>query len=250
MKKIDQKERSIIYSSINEWYSSQSGCNLSYDIASELADTLSQSFGYYAVQIGCANLSNHLVNKSRVRHQFVLDNQQADILVQQEHLPIANDSVDLVIASHCLSYSKHPHALLREIDRIMVPEAKLIIIEFNPLSFWGVRHAIQSWLERMPWTGRLLSAKRLDDWLSILGYKKLQLLKAHYNLPFQLTKQNSLTHGLSKAMKRWLPFSSAVNIFVYEKAMTPMTPIKSKWQQQILNGGRVLSPYAGRQSNK
>ncbi len=238
------------YDTINDWYHSVLGQNLAKDIAVSLADSVSQCFGYYAVQIGCANLAADVVYKSRVRHQFVIDAMQADVLARQEQLPIANDSVDLVVAAHCLSYSEHPHALLREIDRIMVPEAKLIIIEMNPFSVWGLRHALQGWLEKMPWTGRMFSQKRLYDWLTILGFKKMQVIKTHYHLPIQFKTQNSLAHGLSKAMKRWLPSLSAVNILIYEKAVTPMTPIKSLWNNTLLKGGRVVSPYAGRQSNK
>ncbi len=250
MLKFNQKHPSISYQGINEWYASQSGKNLSEDISLSLAESLSQCFGYYAVQIGCSNLTESIVQKSRVRHQFVLDVKDAEVLAQHEYLPIANDSVDLVVAAHCLSYSKHPHALLREIDRVMVPEAKLIIIEMNPLSLWGLRHSLQAWLEKMPWCGRLFSQKRLNDWLTILGFKKMQILKVHYDLPLQLKTQNTLAHWLSKATKRWLPFMSAVNVFVYEKSITPMTPIKSLWRQQILSGGRVVSPFAGRHSNK
>jgi len=245
-----QKPPSISYKGINEWYASVSGQHLAQDIAQTLADNLMQCFGYYAVQIGCSNLAEGIVKKSRVRHQFVIDTHDADALAQYEHLPIANDSVDLVVAAHCLSYCSHPHALLREIDRVLVPDAKLIIIEFNPFSLWGLRHGLQAWLEKMPWTGHLYSEKRLYDWLTILGFKKVKILRAHYDLPIQLKSQNTLTHWLSKATKRWLPSWSAVNILIYEKAITPMTPIKSMWQQKILNGGRVVSPYAGRRSNK
>lgn len=248
MLRFKQKQPNILYRGINDWYATSLGQNLARDIERSLVDSLSQCFGYYAVQIGCAHLAPQLVEKSRVRHNFVVDKQNAEILAQQEHLPIANDSVDLVIAVHCLSYSKHPHALLREIDRIMIPEAKLIIIEFNPLSLWGLRHNLQAWLEKMPWTGHFFSQRRLYDWLTILGFKKMQLIKSHYNLPIQAN--TTLGHWVSKATKRWLPFMSAVNILIYEKTITPMNPIKSIWQQGILRGGRAVSPFAGRQSNK
>lgn len=248
MLKTKQKKQNILYHGINDWYTSNLGKKLAQDIEVSLVDRLSQCFGYYAVQIGCSHLSSQLIDKSRVRHKFVIDAQDAEILAQHEQLPIANDSVDLVIAAHCLPNTAHPHALLREIDRIMVPEAKLVLIEFNPFSLWGLRHNLQAWLEKMPWTGHLFSQRRLYDWLSILGFKKIQVIKSHYDLPFQ--SKNILSHWVSKAFKRWLPFMSAVNILVYEKAITPMTPIKSMWQQKILSGSRVASPYAGRQSNK
>lgn len=248
MLKTTQKHPSISYQGINDWYTSQSGKNLANDISHSLNETLSQCFGYYAVQIGCSNLAKKIIHKSRVRHQFTFDAKDAEVLSQHDYLPIANDSVDLVIAAHCLSYSERPHALLREIDRIMVAEAKLIIIEMNPISLWGLRHALQAWLEKMPWCGRLFSQKKLYDWLTILGFKKMQILKVHYDLPLQLKKQNTLVHWASKATKRWLPFMSAVNIFVYEKSIAPLTPIKSVWKQKIISGGRVASPFAGRQS--
>ncbi len=244
------KQKQMKYDDINQWYQSISGQRLANDISESISDVLSQCFGYYAVQIGCPCMAPQWVKQSRVRHQFSIDNKHAEVLAKNEQLPIANDSVDLVMLAHCLAYSKHPHALLREIDRIMVAEAKLIIIETNPYSFWGIRHGLQSWLERMPWTGHLFSNRRLRDWLTILGFKKIQMIPVHYELPLQTTRFNTIRHWLSKALKRWLPFMSAVNVLVYEKSITPLTPIKAQWKQKILTGGRVASSYAGRQSNK
>ena len=48
-------------------------------------------------------------------------------------LPIASDSVDLVILMHHLSNTSEPHAMLRETFRILIPEGKLLIIDFNPI---------------------------------------------------------------------------------------------------------------------
>lgn len=235
----------IDYSNINEWYSSKAGLKLAKDIEQALSDSLLQCFGYYAVQIGCPNLANVLVEKSRVRHHFSLDTfSHADMAARHEQLPIATDSVDLVISAHALAFSSQPHEILREIDRVLVPEGKLIIIEMNPLSFWGLRHFVQGWLEKMPWTGRLYSHKRLRDWLAILGFKEINALKVHYELP--LAHPYKFTNWLSKATKRWLPLLSALNVLVYEKSITPITPIKSMWKQSVIGASTVSTSIANR----
>ena len=121
----------------------------------------------------------------------------------------------------------------------------------NPLSFWGARFSLQAWLEKMPWTGKLFTNHRLADWLNLLGFKKKQLLRVHYDLPFELGALHKTSTWFNKALKRWLPFLSAVNILVYEKSLAPLTPVKSMWKSGILGGNPVAMPYAGRRnSNK
>lgn len=240
------RHQSVTYATVDEWYQSLAGQRLLDDVGSASKDQLSQCFGYYAVQLGCPSLAPVLLKKSRVRHQYILgETQLADISAQFEQLPLASDSVDLVIAPHSFSCSKWPHCVLREIDRVLVPEGKLVIVEMNPFSFWGLRHYLQGWLETVPWAGKIYSRQRLTDWLTILGFKKIDMLRVHYDMPLSSDAVYSMTNWLSKALKRWLPFSSAVNVLIYEKSITPLTPIKPFWQQRLLNGSRLPTPYGG-----
>src|SRR5690606_4575216 len=57
-------------------------------------------------------------------------------------LPLASQSVDLLVLPHTLEYADDPHAVLREAERVLIHEGRLIIAGFNPWSLWGARHRL------------------------------------------------------------------------------------------------------------
>ena len=236
------------YSSMAEWYQTPLGEFLFDELQEKLEPTLTTTFGYYSLQIGCLNESQQLLKACRIKHQFTLDklNQTVDLRAQSSQLPIANDSVDLVVLMHHLSNNEAPHALLREVSRILIPQGRLIIIDFNPLSLWGVRHFFQSWLEQLPWSGHFYTARRLTDWMQLLGFERLNYLKVGYLPPLQ--KPGVLRHlsWLEKGMRNWLKFSSALNVLIYNKNIVPVTPVRHRWVRQKIMSGKVAPPSVGR----
>ena len=40
---------------------------------------------------------------------------------------------------HALEWSVDPHATLREVERVLVPEGRVVICGLNPTSLWGLR---------------------------------------------------------------------------------------------------------------
>ncbi len=57
-------------------------------------------------------------------------------------LPFEAQSVDLLVMPHTLEFARDPHRLLREAERVLVPEGQLIILGFNSLSLWGARQSL------------------------------------------------------------------------------------------------------------
>ncbi|MCP4979014.1 MAG: class I SAM-dependent methyltransferase, partial [Gammaproteobacteria bacterium] len=159
------------FANIDDWYLSETGQYLFNELEEKLSPMLATTFGYYSLQIGCTELAADLQNSCRVKHQFTLDDlaSEAQIHANPCMLPVASDSVDLVILMHHLSNTSEPHAVLREAFRILIPEGKLVIIDFNPKSLWGLRHFFQAWLEHVPFKGHFYTAKRIDDWMRLLG---------------------------------------------------------------------------------
>src|ERR1019366_694210 len=56
-----------------------------------------------------------------------------------EALPFDAASLDLVVLPHALELARDPHRTLREVERVLVPEGRVLIIGFNPASLWGTR---------------------------------------------------------------------------------------------------------------
>ncbi len=161
-------------------------------------------------------------------------------------LPIASDSVDLVILMHHLSNTGEPHAVLREAFRILIPEGKLVIIDFNPTSLWGLRHFFQGWLEHVPFNGHFYTAKRIDDWMRLLGFDQLCHHRVGYLPPIQKASITRHLSWLEKGTRKWLPVLGALNLLVYSKSISPLTPVRHRWVVRKLLASKVARPSVGR----
>ncbi|WP_223717365.1 class I SAM-dependent methyltransferase, partial [Escherichia fergusonii] len=53
-------------------------------------------------------------------------------------LPFPANSLDLVVLPHALELASDPHETLREVERVLVPEGRVVILGFNPASLWGL----------------------------------------------------------------------------------------------------------------
>ena len=242
--------------SLSEWYRSDLGHYLSGRIAETMDGVLSTCFGYYALYLGCAEPAPTIMRGNRIKRLFLLGQEMPDAdpgqaaldaRIDYAALPIASDSSDLVVLAHALSQTAQPHALLREAHRVLIPDGKLVIIDFNPVSLWGLRHLFQSWLEDAPWAGHYYTARRLKDWASLLGFELLQHRRTGHILPLGFSALIRRSRLFSKFSGRWLDFSGAVNLLVFEKATIPLTPVRSRrWVSPRLLGPKVARPSVGR----
>ena len=233
---------------LNQWYEGPLGVYLLDDIKSRLDKFLVTSFGYYALSLGCESLSEKLLDQCRIKKLFRIGqgDYDLDVKINSTALPIANDSTDLVVLFHALSQSSDPHGILREVNRILIPDGKLILIDFNPISLWGVRHLFQSWLDDAPWGGHYYTARRLIDWTSLLGFEQLHHYRAGYVLPLNYQKLINRSRIISKFSERWLNFSAAINVLVFEKNTIPLTPVRNRWVNNKIISPEVVRPYVGR----
>jgi SAM-dependent methyltransferase len=139
-------------------------------------------FGYHALQLGLPALN--ALKASRIPHHWLAsphlpENEAKKIafFTEFEALPFAENSLDLLILPHSLELSPDPHATLREAERVLVPEGKLIICGFNPLSLWGFKQKRSHLYKRLnlgdlylPEAGEFIGYRRLRDWLRLLNF--------------------------------------------------------------------------------
>ena len=59
-------------------------------------------------------------------------------------LPLASQSVDLVVLPHVLEGHPNPHDVLREVERVLMPEGQVVISGFNTASLWRVRQLLRA----------------------------------------------------------------------------------------------------------
>jgi SAM-dependent methyltransferase len=128
-------------------------------------------------------------------------------------LPFASESIDLIVLPHVLEFAADPHQILREVDRVLRPEGRLVISGFNPASLWGARQYISRLIGSpyLPRDGQFISLIRIKDWLQLLNYS---LDRGHfgcYKLPLQgqaITRMDFL----EPMGNRWWPIFGAIFI--------------------------------------
>ena len=96
-------------------------------------------------------------------------------------LPFAAGSLDLVVLPHALELARDPHLALREVERVLVPEGRVMIVGFNPASLWGLRQRLGRLRRRLgrarrgelflPHAGEFVGYRRLRDWLRLLSFE-------------------------------------------------------------------------------
>ena len=93
-------------------------------------------------------------------------------------LPFAENSLDLVVLPHSLELNADPHATLREVERVLVPEGRVVICGLNPASLWGLRQRRAHLYRRLgfgelflPDAGEFIGYWRLRDWLRLLSFE-------------------------------------------------------------------------------
>jgi len=243
------------------WYQTLSGQSSLDALDSLCAETLSEIFGYYAIEIGLVSEQHSLLQHSRITTSFRLfdkaskdkinilsnknDNIPSSLISTTEQLPIATDNVDLVIASHTLESSQDPHQVLREIDRVLVPEGHCILIGFNPSPISQLRtqfgQLIRSKLKQDKNSCKMQSVTRVKDWFSLLGF---EVMDVHYMGMRPAIKNQKLFDSLS-----WLEnlneYAGSVlgNMYVIhaKKQMVAMRPDKKVWRAPaVLSGGKVV----------
>jgi len=157
---------------VAEWYASPVGQLIAEDIRTEYRRQVEDAFGYHAVILGSAGQSLQLTSQARIGHHVVADEHEGGALrLRPSALPFGAESLDLVTLAHVLDVDEAPVAVLREVDRCLRPEGKLVIIGFNPISLFSLarlfpRHcnrALRAGHRNLPW--------RIVEWLQVLGYE-------------------------------------------------------------------------------
>ncbi|AHB05230.1 SAM-dependent methyltransferase [Pandoraea pnomenusa] len=136
-----------------------------------------------------------------------------DILVSRfDELPIATASTDLVVLPHVLEFAENPHDILREVERILVPEGQVIITGFNNLSLWGAREELGrlAGAPFLPPGADLIAFTRLKDWLKLLSFDIDRGRFGCYRPPLRGDHWLQRFEFMESAGDRWWPIFGAL----------------------------------------
>jgi len=180
-----QAECIDIFTELESWYARDNGQYLLQATRHALQDSLDTAFGYHILQLG-VSCRQPLCEGSRIHHRIYCAERAGagvGLVAHPEELPLDSDSVDTVIAHHCLEFAFNPHQVLREIQRVLTPQGRLLIVGFNPYSLLGCNTRLRGLLRHPLWSRHQpVSELRLRDWLHLLGFEVVNTSRL-YGLP-------------------------------------------------------------------
>jgi SAM-dependent methyltransferase len=227
--------------SLADWFQTSLG---QYVLAREhqhLDEVVADIFGFNAMQVGLARYD--FLRASRIPLRFALGREgPVRLVAEPSELPVATQSMDLVILAHVLEFSREPHQILREVDRVMMPEGRLIITGFNPWSLWGLRQAFDIGRREYPWRGNFISLTRMKDWLALLGFDVSSGRLCCYVPPIRTEQWLQRVRFMEQAGDRWWGIAGGVYILQAIKRVLGMRLITPSWERTTAK--KAMAPVA------
>lgn len=237
-----------------QWLRSPPGSYLLAWEQERLDNAVTDVFGYHALQLGLPELD--ALRANRMPHRWIAhDSSDASsalpppVLPVVDHslntppphaplalqcdfdaLPFPSQSLDLVVLPHALEMAHDPHDTLREVERVLMPEGRLVIAGFNPASLWGLRQRWGHARQRLggtdplflPRAGDFIGYWRLRDWLRLLGLEVEVGRFGCWRPPFQSAGWLSRMSWIEATGERWWPVLGAVYFIVAVKRVRGM----------------------------
>ena len=230
-----------------DWFCSETGQILLTSERQAFERLMEQVFGFQLLQLGYLEESTPMLVNSKVKHQTIITKHehpgwQNYFPACFEKLPVMTDSIDAAVLPHTLDFSVDPQKVLLEVERVLIPEGKLLISGFNPFSLWGMTRAIKSKRKKVPFNGHFVSYTRLHDWFSLLGFEVEQAEVILFRPPVQNPKIMQKLLFMEKFGKRLWPGFGAVYMIKAVKRVSTLTPIRPVWNRRPRILSHIVEP--------
>ena len=171
-----------------------------------------------------------------------LDNSNTEkkyaVVLDSRALPFPDQCLDLILLPHALESSPDPHATLREVERVLVPEGKIVISGLNPISLWGLHQKRVNTYRRLgvqssflPQNGDFIGYWRLRDWLKLLSFEVEGGRFGCYRPAFKTHTWLNRFAWMDKAGDRWWPIFGSVYFLVAVKRVRGMKMLSPFWKR-------------------
>lgn len=221
-------------------------------------------FGFHALQLGLPELDSLRAN--RMPHRWLAVDQQAlamesggahevpearpqptprAVMLQCDFdaLPFDSQSLDLIVLPHSLELARDPHLALREVERVLMPEGRVMIIGFNPGSLWALRQRLGRMVRGlglhagkqlfMPTEGEFIGYWRMRDWLRLLSFEIEEGRFGCYRPPLSSEPWLARFGWMERTGDRWWPVLGAVYLLVAVKRVRGMRMVGLVRRQRI-----------------
>ena len=243
---------------LHQWFDSPPGRYLLAWEQARFDEAVADIFGYHSLQLGLPMLQGLRAN--RMPHQWLAQGQEAldeyhllartdaahgarlhggriDLLTEPVALPFPAASLDLLVLPHTLELSIDPHAALREVERVLVPEGRVVISGLNPTSLWGLRQWRARMYQRMgrgtlylPDVGEFIGYRRLRDWLRLLSFEVESARFGCYRPAVRSTRWLERFGWMDAIGDQWWPILGAAYFVVAVKRVHGMRLLEPAWR--------------------
>lgn len=213
-----------------------------------LDQAVADMFGFHALQLGLPQLGG--LSANRMPHRWLACEHPASgaaLLTDFSALPFPAESLDLVLMLHALESTNDPHAALREVHRVLMPEGRVVVAGLNPVSLWALR---RGGAERRWWGGGAAAPStrnewigywRLRDWLRLLGFEVESAQFGCYRPAMASEKWFARLRWMEAMGQRWWPIFGAMYFVVAVKRVPGMRLLSPAWRTA---GKRQVAPVS------
>ncbi|MCH9695908.1 MAG: class I SAM-dependent methyltransferase [Gammaproteobacteria bacterium] len=216
-----------------EWLRTALGEALLQQEARVVEEALDGVFGEQCLQLGIWGEKRTFLRFTRTQRCSVIAERLQDepsAIGEMHRLPIETDSIDAVLLPHTLDYSDRPHEVLREVDRVLRRDGRVIVLGFKPVGLWGLRRLIPG-ASMPPGADHLISDRRLKDWLKLLDMRILNTSRYFFRWPLPGNKARS-PNKWERRGQAWWPELAACYMLSAQKRVSTLTPVRPIWRRK------------------
>ena len=230
---------------LHHWFDTPPGRHLLAWEQSSYDELVADIFGFHALQLGLPAVD--ALRANRMPHRWLAlgqaeteapGNSAAALLAEPVMLPFPEASLDLVLMPHTLELSVDPHAALREVQRVLVPEGRVVVSGLNPWSLWGFRQKRARLNQRLGAGGRLylpeggefIAPGRLRDWLQLLDFELESLSFGCFRPAVNSEQWLQRFDWMDALGARWWPALGAGYVAVAVKRVHGMRLMEPGWR--------------------
>jgi SAM-dependent methyltransferase len=219
--------------SVRQWLTSPLGDALVQQESRLVEEALDGIFGEQCLQLGLWGEFNTFLTHARTQRTALIDEGTSDggpsAIGHFHRLPIQNNSIDCVLLPHVLDYSDRPHAVLREVDRVLTAHGHLVILGFKTGGLWGVRRLIPG-AGLPPDADNLVPERQLRDWLQLLDMRIHGVTRYFFRWPLPAIRRASSPKWEQRG-RRWWPELAACYMLTAQKRVSTLTPVRPVWRR-------------------
>src|SRR4051794_32789363 len=228
---------------MQEWFETPPGRYLLAWERAEFDRAVADIFGFHALQLGVPEID--ALASNRMPHRWLAlsappqDRKHPPAVVTDfAALPFEENSLDLVVLPHSLELNVDPHATLREVERVLMPEGKVVVCCLNPASLWGLRQRRAHVYRHLgfgelylPDAGDFIGYWRLRDWLRLLSFEVETSSFGCYRPAFTSEKWLERFSWMDAVGERSWPIFGAVYFIVAVKRVRGAKLIGPAWKR-------------------